>query len=125
MTQFFQTFTHNVYACFSLNHCFYCSRTSLENSKRWGTLALVNQLFKIYFKVSSVLACNKCTQVHVNIQYMSSTCAVHVQCMCSTCAIYACAVRIHEIHCRYRFLILKLCSGTVFMYLHVHMNISV
>ena len=29
------------------------SRTSIDNSKRWGTLPLVNQLFKIYFKVST------------------------------------------------------------------------
>ena len=28
------------------------SRTTLQYSKRWGTLGLVNQLFKIYFKVN-------------------------------------------------------------------------
>ena len=33
------------------------SRTSLDNSKRWGTLALVNQLFKIYFRVSVKFYC--------------------------------------------------------------------
>ena len=28
------------------------SRTQLELSKRWGTLSMANQLFKIYFRVS-------------------------------------------------------------------------
>ena len=32
-----------------MHFCF--SRSSLETSKKWGMLALVNQLFKIYFKV--------------------------------------------------------------------------
>lgn len=31
------------------------SRTALDNTKRWGTLGIVNQLFKIYFKVSALL----------------------------------------------------------------------
>jgi len=29
-----------------------CSRAALEDSKKWGMLNLVNQLFKIYFKVT-------------------------------------------------------------------------
>ncbi len=34
------------------------SRTSLEYSKKWGTLALVNQLMKIYFKVTLPPSCH-------------------------------------------------------------------
>ena len=40
----------------SLNNPFFlfldCSRAAIEDSKKWGMLNLVNQLFKIYFKVS-------------------------------------------------------------------------
>lgn len=32
----------------------FCSRAGIEDSKKWGMLFLVNQLFKIYFKVFSV-----------------------------------------------------------------------
>lgn len=36
----------------------YDSRAGIEDSKKWGMLFLVNQLFKIYFKVgSSLVSC--------------------------------------------------------------------
>ena len=47
-----------------------CSRTSLEFSKRWGTLALVNQLLKIYFKVG--VAMHTTCNYYKNENFLSS-----------------------------------------------------
>ncbi|XP_064393757.1 PCI domain-containing protein 2-like isoform X2 [Halichondria panicea] len=44
-----------IMSCFRV--CVSDSRTSLEYSKKWGTLALVNQLMKIYFKINKLHLC--------------------------------------------------------------------
>jgi len=43
------------------------SRAALEDSKKWGMLNVVNQLFKIYFKVKILIeACNERALVDVH-----------------------------------------------------------
>ena len=42
-------------SCFRV--CVTDTRSSLENTKRWGTLHIVNQLFKIYFKIKALHLC--------------------------------------------------------------------
>ncbi|XP_011409387.2 PREDICTED: PCI domain-containing protein 2-like, partial [Amphimedon queenslandica] len=44
-----------IMSCFRV--CVSDSRTSLDNTKRWGTLGIVNQLFKIYFKLNKLPLC--------------------------------------------------------------------
>jgi hypothetical protein len=44
-----------IMSCFRI--CVADSRTAVENSKRWGTLGIVNQLFKIYFKLNKLPLC--------------------------------------------------------------------
>jgi len=41
--------------CFRV--CVSDTRASIENSKKWGMLAIVNQLFKIYFKINKLQLC--------------------------------------------------------------------
>jgi hypothetical protein len=45
----------HIMSCFRV--CVSDMRTSEELTKRWGTLALVNQLFKIYFKIDKLPLC--------------------------------------------------------------------
>ena len=48
------------------------SRTALDNTKRWGTLGIVNQLFKIYFKVSALLLfLDTRTMMHVVLLFLA------------------------------------------------------
>ena len=42
-------------SCFRV--CVSDTRASLENSKKWGMLAIVNQLFKIYFRINKLQLC--------------------------------------------------------------------
>ena len=42
-------------SCFRV--CVTDTRSSLDNTKRWGTLHIVNQLFKIYFKIKALHLC--------------------------------------------------------------------
>jgi len=42
-------------SCFRV--CVTDTRSSLENTKRWGTMHIVNQLFKIYFKIKALHLC--------------------------------------------------------------------
>lgn len=42
-------------SCFRV--CVNDTRSSLDNTKRWGTLHIVNQLFKIYFKIKALHLC--------------------------------------------------------------------
>ena len=44
-----------IMACFRI--CASDTRTDIERSKRWGMLHVVNQLFKIYFKMNNVKLC--------------------------------------------------------------------
>ena len=41
--------------CFRV--CVSDTRASIENSKKWGMLGVVNQLFKIYFQINNLLPC--------------------------------------------------------------------
>lgn len=34
--------------------CFYCSRSSEQDTKKWGMLSIVNQLFKLYFRINKL-----------------------------------------------------------------------
>ena len=51
------------------------SRAALEDSKKWGMLNLVNQLFKIYFKVR-VLNVNVSVSLQLCTLFMISACCV-------------------------------------------------
>ena len=44
-----------IMSCFRI--CASDTRTEIERSKRWGMLHIVNQLFKIYFKMNNVQLC--------------------------------------------------------------------
>lgn len=44
-----------IMACFRV--CVSDNRTHIDFSKKWGTLSLVNQLFKIYFKINKLNLC--------------------------------------------------------------------
>ncbi|XP_004207156.2 PCI domain-containing protein 2 isoform X1 [Hydra vulgaris] len=52
--------------CFRV--CVSDTRAAIENSKKWGMLSVVNQLFKIYFKINKLQLCKPLTRAIDSLQ---------------------------------------------------------